>query len=157
MAYTKSRTVGNQIHGGGTASVEVHGEDEFLKHLNDLIYSRKELSEIVESAVPMVEEHLRENTPYDEDEDVTNKKLYGVSIGHIRDGITHKPNQYPDGGTDIGFTYQTAPIARWTNWGTYRQKPQFWFEKAFDTLPFDEIFAKESETAKMIAKRKGLL
>jgi len=156
LVYVKSQSSGDKIHSGATPTVSVQGEDEILNQLKNLVLTRKELSEIIESVVPDIEEHLYEYTPYDEDADIEKKKLYGKPIGHLRDYITHKPNQYPDGGTDIGFTSKAAPIARWTNWGTYRQKPQFWFEKSFDTLDFDAIFKKEGETAKRIIAEKGL-
>ena len=141
----------------GLGSIEVTGEDELLKKLNSFKLSRKERSAIIESAVPIIEKHLYDNTPYDEFEDVTNKKLYGESIGHLRDYITHKPNQFIDGATEVGFERKAYPIAVWTDWGTYRQPAQFWFENATKTMPYDQIFAVQTQTAKAILDAKGLL
>jgi len=140
----------------GLGSIEVTGEDKLLRQLDKFKLSRKERSAIVEAAIPIAEKHLYDSTPYDEFEDVHNKKLYGKSIGHLRDHITHKPNQFIDGGTELGFEQKAYPIAVWTDWGTYRQPAQFWFEKSVETMPYDQIFAAQTETAKAILKAKGL-
>ena len=79
--------------------------------------SRKERSAIIESAVPIIEKHLYDNTPYDEFEDVKNKKLYGESIGHLRDHITHKPNQFINGAPVTSGTQNAASLDMIINYG----------------------------------------
>lgn len=136
--------------------ISVSGEDELLKKLDNFRLTRKEKSAIVESAMPIVEKHLYDNTPYLKDEDVQNKRLYGKQIGHLRDHITYKPNQFPNGSTEIGFQQKAYPIAYWTDWGTYRQPGQFWFEHMADTMPYEQIFTAQTQTASKIISMKGL-
>ena len=55
MVYVKSQSSGEKIHSGATPTVSVQGEDEILDQLKNLVLTRKELSEIVESVVPDIE------------------------------------------------------------------------------------------------------
>ena len=77
LAYVKSHSPAEKIHSGATPTVSVQGEDEMLNQLKNFVLTRKELSEIVESVAPDIEKHLYEYTPYDEDADIANKKLFG--------------------------------------------------------------------------------
>lgn len=152
----KSNSVGSRIYDGRTPSEEVQGEAGLFKDLDSLILTGDERSRIIESAVPMVEEHLKQHTPYLEGEDVMSKTLYGKKIGHIRDNITHKPHEWPDGGTSIGWPKRYAPIARWVNWGTYRQAPQFFFETAFSSMDWNLVFnTMRKEADKVIAEKRA--
>lgn len=137
----------------------VSGEDQLLKSLDNITLSREEKSSIIEHGIGVLEEHLYNAVPYDKNDktaDNGNRYLYGKNIKHLRNGITHKPNQYPDGSTDLGFSSKYYPLAVWTDWGTYRQPAQFWFEDAFNSIPKEQFFGKEYEKLLEIKKRKGL-
>lgn len=140
------------------ADFKFTGESEWEASLDALLLTRKEKSQIIESVMPELTRQLKEATPYLEGENVTSKTLFGKNIGHLRDGVTHKPNQYPDGSTDLGFRSDVYPIAMWTDWGTYRQAPQYWFERKFlANINEDEIFAKQHAVANAILDAKGVI
>lgn len=138
-------------------SIGEEGTDSMLNLVNKVGFDRAERSLIVEAGAEIVEKHLYDHTPYLDNEDVTHKELYGYSVGHIRDGITHKPNQFFNGATEVGFNRKVYPIVAWTDWGTYRQPAQFWFEKAAASLPYGEVYAAQRTVAMALLKKKGVI
>ena len=138
-------------------SVSVEGEDEILEQLDSLIHmTTAERTSIVEAGVPLVEEHLKKEIPVRVHVYPSQDTLYGYSIGQLKDSITHKPGQYMDGGTDVGFNSTMAPIARWVNWGTYRQNPQFFMEHSFNSLDKSAVFDAQRQRAIKVLREKGV-
>lgn len=138
-------------------SVSVEGEDELLKQLNKMVSMTKaERVSIIEAGAPIVESHLKNEIPKRVHLYPSQDKLYGHPIGHLTDSVTHKPGQYMDGGTDIGFNSTMAPIARWVNWGTYRQNPQFFMEHSFNSLDKDAVFDAQRKQTIKVLKEKGV-
>lgn len=134
----------------------VSGESELLSSLSNFALTPDERSQIIEAGMPLAENYLKSRTPK-EAKDVEGKTLYGKEIGHLFEGVTHKKKQNLDGTTSLGFSSRYYPIAIWTDWGTYRQKPQFWFEKAFTEFPKEEFFEKQVGEAKNVMRKKKLL
>jgi HK97 gp10 family phage protein len=73
---------------------EITGMDDFFKNLDKMIIPKEKRVQAVNAAADVFIDHLKPNIPYDE------KKKTGK---HLRDTVTYKPNQYPDGSTDVGF------------------------------------------------------
>ncbi|QHJ84111.1 MAG: hypothetical protein [Caudoviricetes sp.] len=119
---------------------------------SDALFTRKEKSQIVEEMVKPIEEGLYNATPYDPDDPgfkrgSSTKKLFGKNVKHLREGITHQPNQFVDGSTQLGFKQGYYPVAFWTDRGTINQKGTFWFETYANNLPAQEAFDKAQAKA----------
>lgn len=139
--------------------VAVKGLEEVFKQLDATTQlTREERTEIVEAGVPLVESHLKHAVHEHWRKHIYPSQdfLYGQPIGHIEDGIVHKPGQYVDGGTSVGFDYKNAPIARWVNWGTFRQKPSFFMEDAFTSLDKSAVFSAQAAMTKQVLQQKGI-
>ena len=117
----------------------------------------EEKADIIEESLPEIVEYFKAKTPYYENEDIRNKKLFNVyAVGHLRDNYTHKKNQYADGSTDLGFPPLYASIARWTDHGTYRQsKDKFWLENAFAEAPKKKWIDQQGRKAIETIRRKS--
>ena len=140
-------------------SLSVKGEDNLFAKFDKLIpKTRKERSEIVEAGVPAVQKNLQNSTPEHEHKYRSNNYLRGKLRNplHLKEAVTHLPNQYIDGSTDVGFSSQAAPIARWVDQGTYRQEPQFFIEHSFEELDKNEVFDPEIEVYKQILHSEGI-
>lgn len=128
-------------------------------NLSKLLPTRKEKSQVTEAMVIPIYKGLYDATPYDAYDKgfkngSTTKQLFGKSVRHLREGITHKPNQYIDGSTQLGFKRGYYPVAIWTDRGTINQKPQYWFEQYVANLPAEEAFSAGIAKAEEILGRK---
>lgn len=129
------------------SDLDYHSHDDDIDldiNFDKFLFTREEKSKIVEAMAEPVTRHIYDNTPYDpKDPGFTKgsstKKLFGKHLKHLREGVTHLKNQYPDGSTDVGFKRGYYPIAIWTDRGTIYQPGQYWFERAVDTMPYDDI------------------
>lgn len=126
----------------------VKGGDQFMEDLTNLMkMPRKDRSTIIEAGAPVAERKFTEAAPFRFHAHKSQDYLGGKKRRplHIKEGVTHKPNQYMDGSTDIGFNSSTAPIARWVNDGTRFQPPQFFFDHAINNLDTNELFGLENQ------------
>lgn len=139
--------------------LSVQGTDNMFQQLDDLIpKNRNDRSKIVEAGVPVAEKQLTNYTPERVHLYPSQNKLGSKTRNplHIKEAVTHLPNEYVDGSTDVGFNSQAAPIARWVDQGTYRQDPQFFIEHAFEGLDTDALFGAEERVYKQMLISKGL-
>lgn len=153
-----------QMNGDGMGA-SVQGEDEILKSLSGLAtFTRAERTAIVEAGAPLVEKHLHDTMDHTgknggpvwhEHKYPSDGKLFGKDIGHLMDNITHKPGQFKDGSTLIGFPKEVEPLAKWTNWGTYRQPGYNYFERSWNSMDTDRIFAEQGKVAKRLVEQKA--
>ena len=131
----------------------IEGVSDFLKNLrNQVILTRDEAADIIEPGIKVLEQKLKNNTPYDENGKT--QYIYGKEFHHLKDGITHKKGQFADGSTDVGFDSASWPVANWVDHGTYRQHGQFFVEKTFDDLNSDELFDPIAKAAKKYLNKK---
>ena len=136
-------------------------EDGFECHidLSKYLPTRKEKSQVTEAMVIPLYQGLYNATPYDPNDKgfkggSTTKQLFGKDIKHLREGITHKPNQYIDGSTQLGFKRGYYPIAIGTDRGTINQPPLYWFERYVANLPAEDAFSAGIAKAEEILGRK---
>lgn len=114
-------------------------------NLSQYLPTRKEKSQVTEAMVVPLAKGLIDATPYDANDKgfkngSSTKQLFGKSVRHLREGVTHKPNQYVDGSTQLGFKRGYYPVAIWTDRGTINQPAQYWFERYLANLPAEDAF-----------------
>ena len=128
--------------------------------LSSGIFTTKEKRVITSSAVDPVVDLLRKSAPHMEKKH--SMKLYGYARDHLQNEVIHSPAKGKDawkGTTLVGWSSRVYPIAAWTNYGTFRQKPQFWWEhKVVPGLKdvSKDVFAIERATAHAILSKKGM-
>ena len=138
--------------------LEIHGADKLLRDLDKIVpQTRQDRSKIVEAGVPVAAGQLSNNTPKRVHRYPSQNKFGSKTRNplHIKEAVTHQPDEYADGSTDVGFTRQAAPIARWVDQGTYRQDPQFFIEHAFQEMNSSELFGRETQKAIQMLKDKN--
>lgn len=123
--------------------------------LGKLMFTRKEKAQMTEKMVKPMQEALYDATPYDANDPgfkngSSTKKLFGKNVKHLREGITHHPNQFADGSTQLGFKRGYYPVAFWTDRGTINQPGTGWFERFSAHVPADEAFNAAYQEAKLI-------
>lgn len=134
----------------------IEGVNDFLENLrNQVTLTRDEAADIIEPGIKVLEQKLKENTPYDENG--RTQYIYGKKFHHLNEGITHKKAQFADGSTDVGFNAASWQVANWVDHGTYRQPGQFFVEKTFSDLDSDELFNPIAKAAQqyLIKKQNG--
>lgn len=131
----------------------IEGVNDFLENLrNQVILTRDEAADIIEPGIKVLEQKLKDNTPYDENGKT--QYIYGKEFHHLNEGITHKKAQFADGSTDVGFDAASWQVANWVDHGTYRQHGQFFVEKTFSDLNNDELFDPIAKAAKQHLNKK---
>lgn len=119
---------------------------------NKLLLNRAEKSQVVEAMVKPMAESLYNATPYDpydsgfKDGSGT-KQLFKKRVRHLREGITHKPNQFTDGSTNLGFKQGYYPVVMWTDHGTIYQPGNGWFLRWLDSVPKEDALRAGAEEA----------
>lgn len=119
------------------------------------LFTREEKAKITEKMAKIVSDGLYNATPYDANDPgfhggSSTKKLFKKNVKHLREGITHHPNEFADGSTNVGFKQGYYPVAFWTDHGTINQIGQFWFEDYANNLPAEEAFAPAAEQAELL-------
>jgi HK97 gp10 family phage protein len=109
------------------ADTEITGMDDFFKNLDKMIIPKEKRVKAVNAAADVFVEHLKPNIPNN-----PNKK----TGKHLRDTVTYKPNQYPDGSTDVGFT-EDGYYGRFQNNGTKKITGMHFMEHSFDQADDD--------------------
>lgn len=151
-----------ELTDGNGNALHVQGTNDMLKHLADVVpETRDEKSKVVEPGAKFAQDQLWRNAPYiDHPSNIPSRQYLGDKLRnpqHLKDArsVTHKPNQYIDGSTDVGFTAQAAPIARWVDLGTYRQNPQPFIDHTFQGMDYDTLFGLEAQAYQKLIDEKG--
>lgn len=140
-------------------AVKFTGANQFLKNMNKLVsQNRQDRSKIVEAGAPQMEKQLRLDTPYHEHHYPSNDKLRGKPRNplHLKDSVTHKPNQYVDGSTDVGFSKQASVIAYWRDLGTYKHEGEHFIENAVQDLDKGKFFDSEANVYRKLLRKKNI-
>lgn len=133
----------------------VTGVEDVLQQLSNMEMDGLKKSKIIEAGARVVEKELKvaaKEAGYNSK--LPNMLIYSdgrkyVIKGHFSDYVTHKPHQYADGSTDIGFSRQGVAVAHWVNNGTYRQNGQHFMEK-LGAEDHDEAFEMMVEKSKEV-------
>ena len=143
---------------------DIEGLEDTLAALDMIKFTRKEKSAVVEAGAKIAQEQLEKATEAKMNPELTKivmdfKKSHGGRYeyqGHLYEGVTHKPNEFIDGSTNIGFQKGYVTVAHWLNKGTYQQPATFFLNQAFDAMENNEEITKAQEEAGAeIAKQKG--
>lgn len=139
---------------------DVEGFEGMLEAIDAFAFNREERSMVVEAGAKLAAKALEEKTREKENPELDkivmdfkkSKGGYYVYDGHLYEGVTHKPNQYLDGGTDLGFQKGYVTVAHWLNDGTYRQPATYFLDRAFKEIQDDEriMNAQKSMVEKII-------
>lgn len=139
---------------------DVDGFESMIELIDSYNLNRDEKAMIVEAGAVLASKTLEEKTKEKEnpelDKIVMNFKKskggYYEYDGHLSQGVTHKPNQHIDGGTDLGFKKGYVTVAHWLNDGTYRQPATYFLDKAFKDIQEDDkvIDAQKAMAMKII-------
>lgn len=144
---------------------DIEGLEDTLASLDTIKFTRKEKSEVVEAGAKIAQEQLEKATKAKMNPELTKivmdfKKSHGGRYeyqGHLYEGVTHKPNEFIDGSTNIGFQKGYVTVAHWLNNGTYQQPATFFLNQAFAEIQHNqEVTKAQEEAAAEIAKKKGL-
>lgn len=133
----------------------VTGVEDVLQQLSNMEMDGRKKSKIIEAGARVVEKELKvaaKEAGYNSN--LPNMLIYSdgrkyVIKGHFSDYVTHKPHQYADGSTDVGFSRQGVAVAHWVNNGTYRQNGQHFME-ALGAEDHDEAFEMMVEKSKEV-------
>lgn len=146
---------------------DIEGLQQMMNNLDKLKFSRKEKSKIVEAGAKIVESDLKKSTIQAKTHPATGEIImdfkkskggYYKYAAKLEDGITHKPNQYIDGSTDIGFQKGFVTVAHWFNDGTYRQPGTYFMNKSFhDSIETGEVQKAQILKATSILNKKEIL
>lgn len=145
---------------------DIQGMDEIFSTLDKIKPTRLEKATIVEAGAQIAERKLKEAASKVKNQKLDKivmdfKKSHGGRYelsGHLDNGVTHKYNQYIDGGTDVGFMNGYVTVAHWVNDGTYRQPATNFLDAAGAQMIEDaSIREAEAKAAEIIMKRKGLI
>ena len=145
-------------------SGDVEGFESMLELVDSFNLNRDERAMIVEAGAKIASKTLTAKTKEKEnpelDKIVMNFKKtkggYYEYDGHLSEGVTHKPNQHVDGGTDLGFKKGYVTVAHWLNDGTYRQPATYFLDKAFKEIEDDnKVYDAEKTMALKIIDNKA--
>lgn len=148
------------------ADEEIEGMNALFKNIDRVKMTRKEKSKVVEAGAKIVEDNLKKDTKEAKRNPATGKLIMDFKKskggryeyqGVLEDGVTHKPNEFIDGSTNIGFKNGYVTIAHWFNDGTYRQPGTHFLDKSFaKSEESSAITAAQQAKAIEIINKKGL-
>lgn len=142
----------------------IDGLDEMIANLESIPLSRKEKSIVVEAGAQVVQHDLTKATKDKMNPELNKivmdfKKSHGGRYeyeGHLYQGLTHKPNEFMDGSTNVGFQKGYVTVAHWLDGGTYRQPATYFFTKALlDAERSKEVTKAQEIAMQEIMNKKG--